>query len=603
MTSEHEQCAELLAIYRDLDDVERRTVDQHVHSCTACAARLADYRRMDWGLARLALPQPDARLRQEFYANLEVAARQPEWLRHGLSLAGGALELAMLSLLIVGLGFVMRGWFRSALDQTQATLAYRPQVSDAWLKYLSPDQTTPSETPAAVAIIGNGHVTDRQVPGGPGLDLAVSSEENLPLYSSQGLPLHQATVTDEEEGKVYFVQVDDTLWKLAEKYLGDGRRYAEIIEATQAKRAQDPSFAVIEDPNRIRPGSKLWIPATSGLEDIPVKTAPSIAEATRIAPTTAGGPDGHIAFSFWNNHPARCTYEINIIDVAACLTGPDACQANRRIFPLNNVSEPALSPGGDRLEFRGWGDPPSEDSPYLGCAPALKARYLANTTLDGTELRGTGGFWEDAHPDWSPDGRQILFDSQRHEDRISRIFLINPDGSDERDLRIAGQQPSWAPDSQRFVYRGCDLTGNRCGLWLAMAAPVQSWDTGANMIGPLIQDEQAAQPDWSPVADQIAYQSPKTGSWDLYLVDTDNPTPRQLTDDPGIEGLPSWSPDGQWIAYLSDAGGNWGIWIIRADGGERHLLFPFDGGIFTPPYAVEPYGQRDWIDEQISWSQ
>lgn len=488
---------------------------------------------------------------EEFYARPGAAARRPGWLRHGLSLAGGALGLAVLSLFILGLGF---------------------------------------------AFAGNGHATDRRVPDGPALDFAASWQEKLPGASSPGAPVPQAAVTGEEEGRVYFVQVDDTLWKLAEKYLGDGRRYAEIIQATHARRAQDASFALIEDPNRIRPGSKLWIPAAGEPENVPLIPAPL------LTPTAAAGPQGQIAFSFWNKHPARCTYEINIIDVAACLSGPQACQANRRIFPLNNVSQPALSPGGDRLEFRGWGDPPSEDSPYIDCAPALKARYLANTTLDGTELRGTGGFWEDAHPDWSPDGGQILFDSQRHDDRISRIFLIKADGSDERDLRIVGQHPSWAADGQRFVYRGCDLTGNRCGLWLAAAAPVPSWDTGANMIGPLIQDEQAAHPDWSPVADQVVYQSPGSGSWDLVLVDVGAPAPRQLTNDPGIEGLPAWSPDGQWIAYLSDAGGNWGMWIIRADGSERHLLFPFDGGIFTPPFAVEPYGQRDWIDEQISWS-
>jgi len=429
---------------------------------------------------------------------------------------------------------------------------------------------------------------------------AFAIDGSPPVPSARGSFAPPADVARQEEGLIYIVQADDTLWKLAEKYLWDGNRYPEIIEATHAKRAEDPSFALIEDPNLIVPGSKLWIPGQEAPPP-PAKTPSPGAEASVSPPAPARGPAGHIAFSFWNNNPARCTYEIDIVDVAACLAGPDACQATRRIFALNNVSEPALSPDGDRLEFRGWGEPPSENSPYLNCAPPVKVRYLANTTLDGTELRGTGGFWEDAHPDWSPDGQQILFDSERHADRISRIFLINADGSDERDLRIAGQHPSWAPDNQRFVYRGCDLTGNRCGLWLAYASPVMSWDTGANIIAPVVEDERAAHPDWSPVSDQIVYQSHEDGGWDLYVVDADTSI-RRLTDDPAIEGLPAWSPDGGWIAYLSDAGGNWGIWIIRADGSERHLLFPFDGGIFIPPEAVEPYGQRDWIDEQISWS-
>jgi Tol biopolymer transport system component len=347
--------------------------------------------------------------------------------------------------------------------------------------------------------------------------------------------------------------------------------------------------------------------SASGMGTGGIPVAP-LARAAEPAPITdPNTPGGHIAFSFWNRAANRCTYEINIVDVVACLAGPETCQATRRIFPLNNVSEPALSPDGERIAFRGWGDPPSADSPFIHCAPALKARHLVNSRLDGTQLRGTGGFWEDAHPDWSPDGERILFDSQRNSDRITRLFVINADGNNEGDLRIIGQHPSWARDNQHFVYRGCDLTGNRCGLWLAVASPPMSWDTGKNIIGPIVLDAQASHPDWSPVADEVVYQTPTGGNWDLMLVDaavvdgTANGS-RVLLAEPTREGLPRWSPDGQWIAYVSDAGGDWGIWIIRRDGNERHLLFPFDGGVYALPEAWEPYGARDWLDEQISWS-
>jgi TolB protein len=121
------------------------------------------------------------------------------------------------------------------------------------------------------------------------------------------------------------------------------------------------------------------------------------------------------------------------------------------------------------------------------------------------------------------------------------------------------------------------------------------------MLGPLLQEPEAAHPDWSPVGDQIVYQSPKSGSWDLYLINADGSNQRQLTNDPAIEGLAAWSPDGQWVAYLSNAGGNWGIWLIRADGSQRQLLFAFDGGTFNPK-PITPYFGRDWLDEQISWA-
>ncbi len=612
----HIQIAEALAIYRELDEVDRFEVDQHVAACESCAARLAAFQSIDRKLARLTAPRPDERLREEFYAAVGISSHRQRasiGIRQKLvrlsALADRGLELALAAILIAFLGFIIQGWPQSS--ELGKVIRPTPQAVSSRLDIR---EASPPSSPLAAGVTSDEQLTEANLARGGNATDSVGLNERIPdspihplelaaSDSAEGSAGFSSTtawfVQTGDAGRVYFVQLDDNLWKLAEKYLGDGSRFDEIIQATHAKRAEDPSFAFIESPDRISPGSKLWIPATG--------TSLSVAEAvekptpTVASSSIAAGPSGHIAFGFWNNHPSRCTYEINVIDVAACLSSPETCQATRRIFPLNNVSEPALSPSGERLAFRGWGEPPSEESPYLNCASPVKVRYLANTTLNGTNLQGTGGFWEDSHPDWSSDGQQILFDSGRNGDGVIRILLINADGSDERDLYIRGQQPSWAPDSQRFVYRGCDLTGNRCGLWLAYAAPVKSWEAGTNMIGPVVEDGAAAHPDWSPASGQIVYQSPVSGSWDLYLVNSDGTGVQKLMAEPEIEGLPSWSPDGQWIAYLSNAGGNWGIWIIRADGSGRHLLFPFDGGIFTPQ-AVAPYGQRDWIDEQISWS-
>jgi hypothetical protein len=596
----HAWFAERLAVYRDLDDADRSDVDRHLRECMDCAARLAEYQEMDRALAALARPRPDRRLREGFYAVAErhgQGGSRWEELRFWLSglpvLAGRAVELAVVALVLAGLGFTLRTWLRAP--------AALPPFSTTTVSDGTQDLDLGSGLPAEDGMSG-GYAMDRPDAQVFALDAAESPNHPASLFSAQAvaIPLPQA---GEEDGRAYIVQANDTLWKLALQYLGDGHRFREIIEATNAKHEQDSSFARIDDANRIEVGSKLWIPGEAPGQSGAQAATRATPAAARPAPSGTG-PAGHLAFSFWNDHPARCTYEINVLDVAACRRGAQACQANRLIFPLNNVSEPALSPGGTRIAFRGWGEPPSEDSPYLNCATPINARGVVNTTLDGTEFKRVSTYWEDGHPDWSPDGGQILFDTGRHPDEITRIMLENADGSDERDLRIAGQHPSWAPDGQRFVYRGCDLTGNRCGLWLAYAAPVKSWEAGSNMIGPVVQDAPAAHPDWSPVSDEIVYQSPASGGWDLYVARADGTGQsggRRLTDDPAIEGLPSWSPDGQWIAYLSNAGGNWGIWIVRADGTQRQLLFSFDGGGFTP-LAVEPYGQRDWIDEQISWS-
>ncbi len=66
-------------------------------------------------------------------------------------------------------------------------------------------------------------------------------------------------------GEVYTVQKDDWLSKIAEKYYGDMFAYPVIVEATNAKAAEDASFAVIDNPDLIEIGQKLWIPDAAGM--------------------------------------------------------------------------------------------------------------------------------------------------------------------------------------------------------------------------------------------------------------------------------------------------------------------------------------------------
>jgi len=60
---------------------------------------------------------------------------------------------------------------------------------------------------------------------------------------------------------VYTVKKGDTLWDLAEKYLGSGPAYWAIVFATNKKAQEDPTFATIADPGLIHPGWKFLIPS------------------------------------------------------------------------------------------------------------------------------------------------------------------------------------------------------------------------------------------------------------------------------------------------------------------------------------------------------
>ena len=64
----------------------------------------------------------------------------------------------------------------------------------------------------------------------------------------------------------YTIKLGDSLWMLAEKYLGSGPAYWAIVGATNTKHGEDESFAKIDFPSLIHPGWKILIPSAEEAE-------------------------------------------------------------------------------------------------------------------------------------------------------------------------------------------------------------------------------------------------------------------------------------------------------------------------------------------------
>jgi hypothetical protein len=94
----------------------------------------------------------------------------------------------------------------------------------------------------------------------------------------------------QDTGEVYTVQKDDWLSKIAEKYYGDMFAYPLIVEATNAKAAEDASFALIDNPDRLEIGQKLWIPDAAGM-----------AQAAPTARETAASMGGNLTLGAMRN--------------------------------------------------------------------------------------------------------------------------------------------------------------------------------------------------------------------------------------------------------------------------------------------------------------
>ena len=97
-----------------------------------------------------------------------------------------------------------------------------------------------------------------------------------------------APLQQEDDGVPYIVQPGDGLIKLAHLFFGDGVVFQRIMDATNAKAAEDSSYSPISDANVIIVGQKIWIP---GLGELPeMDTSPAESTTDNAAETTEATP-------------------------------------------------------------------------------------------------------------------------------------------------------------------------------------------------------------------------------------------------------------------------------------------------------------------------
>jgi len=80
--------------------------------------------------------------------------------------------------------------------------------------------------------------------------------------------------------------------------------------------------------------------------------------------------------------------------------------------------------------------------------------------------------------------------------------------------------------------------------------------------------------DWSPTSNSIAFGSTRDGNEEIYVMDADGTDVVRLTGDraadqpdaPGADANPAWSPQGDRIAFESNRSGNFEIFTITPQG-------------------------------------
>jgi len=261
--------------------------------------------------------------------------------------------------------------------------------------------------------------------------------------------------------------------------------------------------------------------------------------------------------------------------------------------------------------------------------------YVAE--LDGGGIQQfTDAPGRDYEADITPDGRTLVFASQRETEDAGQLFLMNADGSNVRrltfsaegGLRVTDDYPHWSADGRRIVFQRTTVTeeGVDADVWLIDAETEEesqltdtpeAWDStpaftadGSGVmfesnregsfsiyrldlatmeVARLTGDDESDNTGGkeSPDGRSILFTSDRDGDPEVYLADADGGNVRQLTDNDARDKYPHWSPDGKLILFESDRDGNREIYVMNGDGSQQRRITN-DPGKDADPHWVWP---------------
>jgi TolB protein len=256
---------------------------------------------------------------------------------------------------------------------------------------------------------------------------------------------------------------------------------------------------------------------------------------------------------------------------------------NTEVFIVNSVTGDAhnvtRSPGSEE-RYPAW-SPDGRNIIFTSNREDGKTYNYYISGTDGKNIRkitslpaGSVAYWGS----FTADGKWIYF----NEGNTSSVFRVRPDGSNQERV-TDGRDANISPDGTKIVFT---RKGTReWGVWVM--------DSDGKNRRQVIPDESAiggVAPVWSPDGKRVAFSMQTGEITEIFCCNADGSDLRQLTSLKQISSSPSWSPDGKYItfrvtneAYWRDAkkmkqvydekaGDKRPVWIMNADGSNARIV-------------------------------